>query len=327
MRRLAAPLLLILLSAHCALAAAPTALQVLRRTAWAAEHVSYQGRIVTIDWLESQGTSAVANVWHSGDRTRFAYVAPRALAGQTVVITDGIRRQYNPRTNTLTQSPALPDEGDIDVALLLRNYRVTLEPQYQTVAERHCYVLHLSPKDPSKPHRVLWVDKASGLTLKTAQHRPRGVPTGVSYFTRIATGVSLPNSLFKLVTKRGVHVVSTLPLRRVSGSHSATRGITAPRRLPGGYVLRGESTSLSSPSRRHFRYSDGADMLSLYISPGSSALPTGRGTTRVTIHGRPGVLVNRHQFAVLTWTSRGRTYALVGDVTRPLLLAVANALR
>lgn len=150
----------------------PRAVQLLRQSATAAEHVSYHGTQYVSTWSaltqSAESTSAIVQVRHgAGGQTEIS------LHDRQTAILDG-----------RTASRWLAGEGPAD--LLLGAYTVRLAGE-DAVAGRHTDVIEAFRSDGSVAAK-LWLDRETGLPLRRESFAQDGYPLSASAFIDITIG-------------------------------------------------------------------------------------------------------------------------------------------
>jgi hypothetical protein len=259
----------------------------------------------------------VVDLSHFGSFERSEYIAPKNLAHRIYLADPQTSRVYNPVTKRMVITPR-HDSASMNLPLLLKNYRVVLEPKTRYVADLPCEIIELQPKNVGKPRHTLWVDAKTGVTLKQERFHSDGSPSSLTQFTEIKIGKTIPPSRFKLTVPSDVKIIRQP--RRIGASGKRP---DVAKSLPSGYVLQ-ECRAAPQRDGWHCTYSDGMDMLSLFIlnAKERSPLPYGKS---VNIHGNPGILrIQSHQM-IASWDADGYRWALIGNLSQELGLEIARA--
>jgi outer membrane lipoprotein-sorting protein len=307
----------------------PTPLGILRRAVEAPLRVDYEGtKVVTAVRQEGAETVRVA-IWHRHPHAyRMEFLSPRRLAGR-MLLDDGLTTwHYEPSLHLAIRGPSLGRSEASQVEPIPENYVARLLGTDQ-VAGRPAYLLALLPKAEGVTRRF-WVDRATGLVLKSEEaDAERGVYF-TSTFTRITFG-PLPPEIFRFHRPAGVRVVEIAgeprPLVRLSELSRAVGFPTvAAAELPAGFRYRGGGVSrFGGLVAAVLWYSDGATTVSLFQLPSSRmANPPGGETLRVG-----NTLVRVHTagyLRVAVWERGGVRFAAVGSVPLAVLRGfVANS--
>ncbi|HEY3283884.1 MAG TPA: sigma-E factor regulatory protein RseB domain-containing protein [Armatimonadota bacterium] len=270
--------------------------------------------------MSRRTVSTIYRRYRQDGRERLEYLAPRSKAGQIVISTGKGHWHLQPRRKTAVYDPVVYMGARLDMALLRQNYAFELGPKVETVAERPCYRVVLRPRHAGKGKRIFWLDRATGLSLKTESYHADGSPAGTTYITDISLGKRLPASLFITKPAPGTRV-TRLPILTPTRLPS---GIQLPATLPGGYHLLSPRPVADPRGRLHLSYFDGIDLLSYYVSPGGARAATHPRSKSPTP--RRLALVADHHFMIGSWLDGGYDRSLVGDVGPRLMRAIAAAL-
>ena len=293
----------------------PSGMDLLGKSHWARRHVPFEGREMSVTWTDRRSISAVSKRCRFGSRERSEYLVPAGLRGQIYLRDDAWTRIYSPRARRVDVTPSV-ETAEFDLPLVMRNYRIRVDPQLQKVAGRSCRSLRLQPIDTGKPYRVLCLDSATFLVLKLERFHPDGSPAALTQFTEIRIGRPPDPSTFTLKLPPGVKEV-----RRVTRGNVAIHPGVA-KKLPAGYLLK-SCTGASVNDGWHCVYSDGVDMVSVFAARGSSAKIAPGEPLRI---GRYAGTVNRRRRQwILSWISRGERVTIVGDLSRDRIIDLARA--
>jgi negative regulator of sigma E activity len=292
-----------------------TATQWLKRSQKSGQTLNFEGREVTINWMNGKTDSAVVRRIHSGNKERSEYLAPKDRVGRIFVSDSHTTKIYNPSTRTVTVH-ARNDTNAINLPLLLKNYRVTLEPKSRVQADRACRIVRLQPLSHGKPYYLYWLDAATGLKLKQEHFYSDGTPVGLTQFTEIKIGGTISPSRFKLPS--GAKEVQVA--KRKGGSPPKP---ALPARLPAGYQLQ-ECREAPSTEGWHCLYSDGADIVSVFaLKQAGKRPPKGE---KVHLGSREGILRPQSHNWVVSWSQGQDRWALIGSLSRSLVLDIATVL-
>lgn len=285
-----ATLLLAAVAAH----ASPTGQELLRRSQEAERAHNYRGVRIIRAFFPRQTVTAVTNVIHRRPATtRVEYVSPPSVAG-TVVLQIGLDRwRRSPRDQRWQRATAPPEMEALD--LLMRNYEVNVGEGSQ-VARRDCTLLLIDPRNEGNPSRRVWVDRLTGLVLRSSLLNWRQEEISVSAFKEIEVDPDLSREA---------------PLLQPPPSPPAPKANAAlefrpiyPQYLPAGYVfVNTEIVPMGKYRAAHLRYGDGLNTLSLFEAP-----------TAAFAQERPFGNSELSFTRVMTWEKAGVTYALMGDI-------------
>lgn len=337
MRRLFAVLMLNLLLVSGAVwatgvrAGSPAVEQALERALAADATQTYRGTMLLFTWATGTGEATVVTVNHRAPgQSRLEYLNPRREP-YLVVVDDGVHHwEYHPggRTASVEASPEIPEVGSGSLDLLRHNYNLQDGGQGD-LAGRATDIVELVARGCRLPNQRLWIDRQTGVVLRTEQYRADGSLSSLSVFTSFEPVKSLPDDLFRLRVPEGVRVRSDFgpaaPLRDLS----ATSGIAVrlPAGLPTGFVYAGATISQEDEGRIvHLRFTDGLGVISLFER---EARPFARyrlsGSKPVELKAGRGWLSEECGSYVLNWTSGGINFTLIGELPAETLTRLANS--
>jgi sigma-E factor negative regulatory protein RseB len=335
--RLALGLLVGTLLAVPGLAAAdaptPLAEQVLRRALAADDRQSYTGTMVLYTWATGRGDATVVRVRHRAPgQSRLEYLG----AGQEpylIIVDDGTHRwHYHPEDGTAfvgASQGRFSDAPDQSLSLLRHNYH--LQPNGTgEIAGRLVDVVELVPRGCGRPAQRFWVDRETGVILRTEQYRLDGSLAALTVFTAFTPARSLPDETFRLRLAKEVRVTAGEAVGTPLQSLRERSGVALrlPAELPPGYVF--DSASLSQTGREkgvHLRFTDGLGVISLFQQ---TAEPLARyrleGAQAVALRSGRGWLREQCGGYVLNWTADGVNFTLVGEVPASVLVRIADSI-
>ncbi len=210
----------------------------------------------------------------------------------------------------------------LNLPLLFQNYQVVLDPKTHMTAERSCRILRLQPRHGGKPHRVLWLDAATAVTLKHERYHADGSPASITQFNDIKIGGVIPSSRFHpRFPAQQVRRTEPEGDERWEGDHN-TRSFP-PSRLHSGYRVQKCSDAPYEGIR--CAYTDGVDLLSVYSLPLSSPPPALHGEKVNLGHTTGTARAMAHQWAV-SWIAERRQWVVIVDSSRDLALQIARGI-
>jgi outer membrane lipoprotein-sorting protein len=278
------------LAAH----ASPTGQELLRRSQEAERAHDYRGVRIIRAFFPGQTVTAVTNVIHRRPATtRVEYVSPPSVAGTVVLQIGPERWRHSPRDQRWRRAAAPPDIETLD--LLMRNYEVSVGEGSQ-VARRNCTLLLIDPMHTGNPSRRIWVDRLTGLVLRSSLLNWRQEEISVSAFKEIEIDPDLSR------------VSALLQPPAPAGAQKTEGGLDFkpiyPRYTPPGYVfISTEIVPMGKYRAAHLRYGDGLNTLSLFEAPTAAfAQERSLGNSELSFT------------RVMTWEKAGVTYALMGDI-------------
>ncbi len=160
-----------------------------------------------------------------------------------------------------------PQQNRMDLALLRRNYTVTVERQEELLG-RNCHVVKLRPRLSSGNGQRIWIDARDGFVLGRDQYDSRG---NLHYRSRVirlkllsATAVRPPRIPDRLPPQPDAG-----PLNQDAAAKWLGHRVPMPQNIPAGYALSGifqESCPDGSHALR-LSWSDGLSDFSIFLSP------------------------------------------------------------
>ncbi len=337
-RRLAARVLvglaLLGLSISRAAAQTPAPATWLDRAALAPASVSYRGTKVVMLWSSTGAEASTVQVDHLAPaRYRLEYV-PTPGRPRRLVIDDGKARwQYEPAAHLALQSPS-PMSGDDGLpanrlSLLRTNYTLTITGD-DRVAGRDAVVIAVRPRSEPRPTLLLWLDKETGLVLRSERRHADGSLAQAAAFTEIQYQEP-PADRFTFTPSRGInvrHLSSSEPLRADEIASRMGFQPIVPTELSGGFILDRVMASGSHASRvAVLQYTDGLVTISLFEH---RAIEGARRTLRpaANVPMADGRLTARQvgDVAILHWQVRGVDMTLTGELSPERLERIAARL-
>jgi outer membrane lipoprotein-sorting protein len=305
--------------------------QVARHAILAPQIVDYEGTKV-LHMLRGQlmETVTVSEAHKRPNRTRLEFLSPEGLAGRLVIDDGNQTWQYEPRLNIVIQGASLAPPLGTSAERLVERYRISLLGVEEVIG-RQAAVLSLTPR-AGRGARRLWIDRLTGVALRTEEIDPDDGVVARSAFTRISYGLNFPDAMFRPRIPAGARVLTptetagplvALPaLERVVGFK-----VEAPHTLAGGFVLAGGEPVHGGPvAAAHLRYTDGARPLSLFLAPAARLGPPGRGEPVVAL-GPQARTIGWGATRLLQWEARGMRLTLVGPLPLKDLIQIATAIR
>ncbi len=304
--------------------------QVARHAIIAAQIVDYEGtKVLSVLRGQTMETVTVSEAHKRPNRMRLEFLSPEGVAGR-LVVDDGVQTwHYEPRLHVVIQGPTLgaPVEGPFD--RLLERYAISLL-SLEEVIGRQTAVLSLKPRG-GRGERRLWIDRTTGVALRTEERDPDDGLVATTYFTRISYGLNFPDALFRPRIPAGARVVS--PVEPASPLLSVPRlqqvvgfAINAPQTLPGGFALVGGEPVHGGPLRAaYLRYTDGARALGLFIAPTARLGPPGRGAAVPALGGEARA-IGWGQTRLVQWEARGMRLTLIGPLPLADLVQIARSI-
>ena len=299
------------------------------RAAYQAEgKVTLSGVMRTTSTLPAGEVSSEVAVYRKAGMTRYEYRSPE-LRGLVLIDRGDTLLRLDAATRTATMETV--HRSPVGVDLVLRNYQAVLAGQEQILG-RQTDVVTLQPRHGSGPSRKLWIDRATGVVLRTEQYNSGGKMVSRSLYLSVDWKANPPDSLFT-IPEGWKQVNAPLQAERhwEKGELSKRLGFTVrePGYLPQGFVLDGFHLVLrpnAQPSA-HIRYVDGINSISLFehrCPPGR-----GRGFQWGRRMGRRGncEFFTSSEGNVLVKEVGGIRFIVVGDLPEDELQKVINSLK
>jgi outer membrane lipoprotein-sorting protein len=299
------------------------------RAAYQAEsRVSLSGVMRTTSTVQATEISSEVVVYRKAGMTRYEYRSPE-LRGLVLIDKGDTLIRLDPATRTATVETVHRSPATVD--LVLKNYRAELSGQERLLG-RQTDVITLKPQQRSGPTRKLWIDRATGVVLRTEQYNSSGKLVSRSFYSSVDWKASPPDSLFT-VPEGWRQVVAPVQTERHWEKEDLSRRlgftIREPGYVPPGFVLDGFHLVVrpnAQPSA-HIRYVDGLNSISIFehgCPPGR-----GRGFQWGRRMGRRGncEFFTSNEGNVLVKEVGGIRFIVVGDLPENELQKVIDTLR
>jgi outer membrane lipoprotein-sorting protein len=305
--------------------------QVARHAILAPQIVDYEGtKVMHILRGQLMETVTVSEAHKRPNRTRLEFLSPEGLAGRLVIDDGNQTWQYEPRLNIVIQGPSLAPPLDGSAEQVIAHYHITLLGVEEVIG-RQTAVLSLTPR-VGRGSRRLWIDRLTGVALRTEEIDPDDGVVARTAFTRISYGLNFPAAMFRPRIPAGAKVFSptesagplmALPaLERMVGFK-----VGVPATLPDAFKLIGGEPVHGGPvAAAHVRYTDGARFLSLFVAPARQLGPPGRGEP-VSSLGPQARTIAWGATRLLQWEANGMRLTLVGMLPLKDLLQIAAAVK
>jgi outer membrane lipoprotein-sorting protein len=303
-------------------------LEILKNAVRAPEFIDYEGTKVLTVRRGHAVESITVSEWHRRPHSyRFEYLAPKGIAGRVLIDDGRTSWHYEPSLHLAIRGPSLGRANPAELDRLPENYYVRLLGT-DSVLGRETYLIALVPKQPGVERRF-WVDRLTGLVVKSEESdRERGVFFS-STFVRLSFSLNMPEAMFRFrlpATARVLQLESGAPRPERLSVLEQRAGFrpVAPATLPHGYRYdSGTVSRFENLGAVVLRYTDGASSVSLFQMPANRmAMPPGGEAVRVgDVTGR---FYQVGHFRVLMWESGGLHFAAVGSVPLDMLRAVAG---
>lgn len=307
-------------------AAAPSPLV---RAVQAQAKVAYQGEQIVLTWLGSTVDVALVHVQHDpSSETRMEYMPIGSSRRLNVILRDGLEIRYDPLRGrgTRTSRPVFEDQLDelfltTHLPLLQANYRISVSSG--RFLGRDVDVVVLSPIHRDRPTRRIWIDRETGVVLRSERIHPDGRLAQVTVF--LSFQVMPRGWLNKTRLPANVNLREVPPPRQVTLREAAKRlgstpvpVVPPPGFRPIAYYL--------TPGRQPILqavYSDGLSVLLLTYRRGTIPNPP-RGSRAIQGKNGPAWVVPMGLRSLVHWSYGGWLLTMVGEVSVDSLVRSAE---
>lgn len=251
-----------------------------------------------------------------------------------VVIEDGkYQWRYIPSHRLIIKrSLEGPDEArqktEKNIQLVQKNYYVKVGEK-QRLVNRTTFIINLQPRVAGRPRHSIWVDKESGLPLKTEVYSPEGRLARLSTYSKIDFAPNLSREDFKLQIPpkadiREVEEKANLEL--AAAERLFGEKVLIPAYLPSGFVLRDIAISFIGSNRRlQLLYSDGLSSISMFQETGRGIKVKGLLFQKGARRAEP-LFYSRGLNKIMGFPSGDRQIMLVGDVSEEEISKIAQSI-
>lgn len=324
--------------------------QLLLKVADAPSRVNYEGTVRTVFSGRFGARTVVVRIDHQATgRERLRIVEPAEDAGK-VFIRNTREEARSGRHGPLSLGiSGLKSRIRSDLSLLLSNYSLHAEGGGR-VAGRQTFRIDITPDNPGRKSKEIWVDRKTGIVLKSVVQRPVGGVVVTTEFTEIRQtpeSWTLPKSSeppLKLPQQEaggvstGAKWIGAIDQKELATLKSLEERehfvLLSPRYLPTGFVME-EVREFPSPTDSHSKvvhilYSDGLSSISLFLQEVEPFWPDrvrsflfGHRRREGNNHHHP----EDHGVAVVEGSQDGTRYVLVSDVATEILRRMAESLK
>lgn len=319
---------------------APLGIDLLKRILRAEERVTYDSTVVLTVWTDGKGIDTVSREYHLGPtRSRIEYVSPAEVAGRLVVNDGQARWEYNPAEHVVVRSPILrrpvaASAIPITLARVQRSYTLLASSPEQRIAGRHVYRLEFRPRLRDRETKVWWVDRDTSIVLRRDMIGLGGRPQQSTVYRRIAYNPQRDPSLVRFAVPRGVRTMRSTSQAQNASTLARARALApAWAKIPADVGAGFEFDSMrvirnNGVKTVQVQYSDGLVGLSLFLAPVPTHPASATGGGRMVSLGstQASIVQPFPPYRVLSWTSGGRTYTIVSDLSEKTLVAIARTL-
>ncbi len=262
-------------------------------------------------------------------------MAPESLYGDYIITRGSSSYEFDMKHSQVlvSHNPLLDDQVAASASLsrVLLNYRPALASG-EIIAGRQTDSLILVNKFTGERVMRLWIDTKTHLVLKKEVYHGNGAVASQTRFEELRYTTSIPAGIFSTESPPGFNrvpgrdfVMPTSDIERVV--HEAGFAPITPKDLPQGFSLvSGDATTVNGVRTLHLTYSDGLRTLSLFQNATGAAADFGHFHPQTTqIDGHEAQYVEDGPTTLLTWKEKGLYFALVGDLLRSELIAIAKS--
>ncbi|MCC6442907.1 MAG: hypothetical protein IT210_05545 [Armatimonadetes bacterium] len=303
----------------------------LKAAQMAESRLTLKGVLNTVTFAGDRPVSSKVAVYRRPGVSRWEYKSPD-LQGMVMIQKPGRVIRLDPARKTAYISEATQEPGRIH--LLLKNYRAAVRAREKILGRLADIVTVISPRE-AHPSKKMWIDRATGLILRSEYYDSAGKLGSLSFYTDIRWNPRLENRLFEPPAGWRQVVIQEDGERhwdRQSLSSQVGFPIREPAYLPSGYLLDGFHLyrCRCGDNSALLRYVDGLNSFSLFQR--FIECPRGQGR-RGFGWGR-----RRREMESLDITSNGQSrmlskripplmYILVGDLPESELRKIAESIR
>lgn len=292
----------------------------------------YAGTVATTVFYCNRIMSSLSEVKHTGSLERIEYLNG-PIKGTVLISTESRNHTYKPDVNLVIithTAKSVPHEKVF--GLILKNYS-TAGYRSGKVACRPVDLIRLSPKMKGNPSKKLWIDRKTGVVLKsedyssTGELRSRMEFTKISYTKQDAGLIQIPPAGFSAewTKKEGAPDSSRAEIEKAVGMK-----INTPGYLPAGYIPDGMKVYNCECNRgrkaAHIRYTNGLNNISVfetrndhscnYPNCGIDCPPKGKCK-----------ISDSHQAKVAIVSNKNRIIAVIADLPKQEIAKIAESVR
>jgi negative regulator of sigma E activity len=318
-------------------APATDAVALLRSSLDAPRTVSYVGQFETVRFSSNRALATIVKIEHRAPAlTRRWYVAPESLYGDYTITRGRATYQFDTKRSKLTIShnPTIDNQiaasGSFD--RVLQNYRAIVASD-ESVADRPTQSIVLINKYTGERTLRVWLDRQTHLVLKKEEYHANGSIASQTRFDELRYTSSIPSAIFSTDTPAGYAQIAGQDIAMPSSDierviKSAGFKPFEPKNLPQGFaIVGGDVNVVNGVQTLHLLYSDGLRSVSMFENATGAAADFGsmRPKALNIESGVDAQYVEDGPTTLLTWREKGLYFALVGDLMRTELVAIARS--
>lgn len=294
--------------------------------------IDYEGtKVMSAVRGDRAQTVTVLESYKRPGKLRLEFLSPESVGARLIVDDGATMWQYEPTLHIVIQGPSFVGGRSTDaLRAVVSRYRPRVLGTEEVIG-RETVVLALQPRGTGGERR-LWVDRATGVVLRTEERDRAGDLAFSAFFTRISYSLNLPSALFRFQPPAGARVFSFYlagdPVTDVSKLRAlAGFAVIAPQTLVTNYkFLHGATAKYGAFSAATVTYGDGVSVLSVFQTPSRRMAFPQAGTVVSLGGGRTGRLLDLGYFRILMWEAGGLRLAAVGLLAPTQLIAIADEL-
>ncbi|GAC1303849.1 MAG: hypothetical protein NVS2B3_06560 [Vulcanimicrobiaceae bacterium] len=325
-----------LLATRTAFASAPDASTLLRQSVDAPRTISYIGQLETVRFSSNRAIATITKVEHRAPgSTRRWFVAPEALYGDYIVERGDATYQFDTKRGKVIVSHSAAPENAVASAgsfdRVLANYRAVMEGS-ETIADRATVSIVLVNRYTGERALRVWLDRETHLVLKKEEYHANGSVASQTRFDALRYTAEIPEGIFSTDVPAGYNRIAGPDVAMMDSdidrvvAHAGFKPFE-PQNLPQGFAITsGDVRAVGGVKTLHLLYSDGLRSVSLFENATGAAADFGALRPKtISLDGRDGQYVEEGPTTLLTWKERDISFALVGDLMRNELVAIAKS--
>lgn len=271
----------------------------------------------------------------TGGRFRLTYSEPADARGRVVVCDGATTWQYEPRSRTVLRRPT-PESVSAETGSPAPDplWRREIEPGTADVGGRPAQILRVQSASGALVER-LWIDNASGRSLRTENYDPHGALTRRVELSQIVVKPVVTPATFQPAIPRGARVLTAAAQPSPNAAGEA-RLLDLPSDTAGFHVQSVVRAPRSTTAAIHVLYTNGPRALSVFVTNNAAngateLVPSADGGASW----KPAVLTSTiHAFtqeradgqSAVAWVADGRRYVAIGRMPLTDLLSIAKTM-
>lgn len=303
----------------------------LRAAQGAEERLTLRATLNTATFSRQTSASSQVVVSRKLGCCRWEYQSP-ALKGLVMIEKGDAVIRLDPEQKTASVGCARREAGTFE--LLLKNYAVTVE-RTEPIISRPADVLVVKHREPGRPAKKVWVDRATNLILRTEYYDCDGKLASLTFYTDIEWEPKLDDALFEVPDgwkKVALEDDDARHWDRESLSKEVAFAVREPTRLPAGFAFDGFHLyhCRCGVASAHLRYVDGLNSVSVferYTQCPGRGRGRGFGWGKGRGGGRNCQLLASQPGRMLVRQEGDLSYILIGDLPEAELAKIADSIK